>query len=216
MKLYGFWRSLASFRVRVALRLKQIPFEEVSVNLLAGGQHDPRFLAVNPQGAVPALEVQAGQMPLVQSMAILDYLESAHPTPALLPAEPLERARVLALAHLCASDSHPLVVPRVREYLQQTLQLDEPARNQWLQHWTMRGLTAFERHLASDPRAGRYAHGDEVTLADICLASQVVGAQLFGCDLASVPHVVRIHQALMQLPAFELSHPKRQADAPQS
>jgi maleylacetoacetate isomerase len=215
MKLYGFWRSLASFRVRVALRLKDIPFEEVSVNLLAGGQHDPRFLSVNPQGAVPALEVRPGTTPLVQSMAILDYLDQVHPTPPLLPLEPVERARVLSLAHLCASDTHPLVVPRVREYLQNTLQLDEAARNAWLQHWSLRGLTAFEKQLVADPRPGRWTHGDQVTLADICLASQVVGAQLFGCDLTSVPNVMRIHTALMQIPAFELAHPKRQADAPQ-
>lgn len=215
MKLYGFWRSLASFRVRVALRLKDIPFEEVSVNLLAGGQHDPRFLSVNPQGAVPALEVRPGTTPLVQSMAILDYLDQVHPTPPLLPPEPVERARVLSLAHLCASDTHPLVVPRVREYLQNTLQLDEAARNAWLQHWSLRGLTAFEKQLVADPRPGRWTHGDQVTLADICLASQVVGAQLFGCDLTSVPNVMRIHTALMQIPAFELAHPKRQADAPQ-
>jgi maleylacetoacetate isomerase len=215
MKLYGFWRSLASFRVRVALRLKDIPFEEVSVNLLAGGQHDPRFLSVNPQGAVPALEVRPGTKPLVQSMAILDYLDQVHPTPPLLPLEPVERARVLSLAHLCASDTHPLVVPRVREYLQNTLQLDEAARNAWLQHWSLRGLTAFEKQLVADPRPGRWTHGDQVTLADICLASQVVGAQLFGCDLTSVPNVMRIHTALMQIPAFELAHPKRQADAPQ-
>lgn len=215
MKLYGFWRSLASFRVRVALRLKDIPFEEVSVNLLAGGQHDPRFLSVNPQGAVPALEVRPGTTPLVQSMAILDYLDQVHPTPPLLPPEPVERARVLSLAHLCASDTHPLVVPRVREYLQNTLQLDEAARNAWLQHWSLRGLTAFEKQLVADPRPGRWTHGDQVTLADICLASQVVGAQLFGCDLASVPNVMRIHTALMQIPAFELAHPKHQADAPQ-
>jgi maleylacetoacetate isomerase len=214
MKLYGFWRSLATYRVRVALHLKGIAFEEVSINLLAGGQHDPAYLAVNPQGAVPALELQPGQQPLVQSMAILDYLDSAYPTPALLPHAPLERARVLALAHLCASDSHPLVVPRVREYLQKTLQLDEPTRNQWLQHWTLRGLSAFECHLAADPLPGRYSHGDTVTLADVCLASQVVGAQLFGCDLASVPHVMRIYSELMQLPAFESSHPKHQAGAP--
>lgn len=215
MKLYGFWRSLASFRVRVALRLKHIPFEEVSVNLLAGGQHDPRFLAINPQGSVPALEIQPGATPLVQSMAILDYLETAYPNPPLLPADPLERARVLSLAHLCASDSHPLVVPRVRDYLQHTLQLDEPARIAWLQHWSLRGLAAYEKQLTADPRPGRFSHGDQVTLADICLASQVVGAQLFGCDLTSVPNVMRIHTALMQIPAFELAHPKRQSDAPQ-
>ena len=114
IKFYGFWRSLAAYRVRVALKLKGLDYEEIPVNLLAGDQHDPAYLKINPQGAVPALILEGVAQPLFQSMAILDYLDHAHPNPSLMPTPPADRARVLALAHLCASDGHPLVVPRVR------------------------------------------------------------------------------------------------------
>ena len=215
IQLYGFWRSLAAYRVRAALKHKGIAFEEISVNLLAGEQHDPAYLKISPQGAVPSLVVPGLKRPLYQSLAILDYLENAHPTPSLMPADPEDRARVLALAHLCASDGHPLVVPRVRNYLQNTLKLDEPARNQWLQHWTLQALVSYERALGIDPRTGAYSHGDQVTVADLCLASQVVGAKLFGIqDFSAVPKVMAIFQALMKLPAFEASLPQNQPGAP--
>lgn len=217
IQLYGFWRSLAAYRVRAALHHKGLAFEETSVNLLAGEQHDPAYLKISPQGAVPSLVAPGLKRPLYQSMAILDYLEHAHPSPALYPAAPEDRARVLALAHLCVSDGHPLVVPRVRNYLQNTLQLDEAARNQWLQHWTLQALLAYERALTIDPRPGAYSHGDQITVADLCLASQVIGAQLFGCkDFSGVPKVMAIHQALMQLPAFERALPQHQAGAPKA
>jgi maleylacetoacetate isomerase len=215
IQLYGFWRSLAAYRVRAALKLKGIAFEEISVNLLAGEQHDPAYLKISPQGAVPSLVAPGLKRPLYQSMAILDYLEQTHPTPALFPTDPEDRARVLALAHLCASDGHPLVVPRVRNYLQHNLQLDEAARNQWLQHWTLQALLAYERALTIDPRGGRYSHGDQVTVADLCLASQVVGAQLFGCkDFSGVPKVMAIYAELLKVPAIESSLPQHQAGAP--
>ncbi len=215
LQLYGFWRSLAAYRVRAALKHKGLPFEEISVNLLAGEQHDPAYLKINPQGAVPALVVDGLSRPLFQSMAILDYLDQAHPQPALMPQSPADRARVLALAHLCASDGHPLVVPRVRNYLQNTLQLDEPTRNTWLQHFTLQALIAYERALTLDPRPGAYSHGDQVTAADFCLASQVVGAKLFGStDFSAVPQVMSIFSALMKLPAFESSLPQHQPGAP--
>lgn len=217
IQLYGFWRSLAAYRVRAALKLKGLAFEEISVNLLAGEQHDPAYLKINPQGAVPSLVAPGLKRPLYQSMAILDYLEHAHPTPALFPADPEDRARVLALAHLCTSDGHPLVVPRVRNYLQNTLQLDEAARNQWLQHWTLQALLAYERAITIDPRPGRYSHGDQVTVADLCLASQVVGAQLFGCkDFSGVPKVMAIYAELLKLPAIESSLPQHQPGAPKA
>jgi maleylacetoacetate isomerase len=217
MKLYGFWRSLAAYRVRTALNLKGIEFEEISVNLLAGEQHDPAYLKISPQGAVPSLVVSGLDRPLYQSMAILDYLEWTHPQPALMPSQPDQRARVLALAHLCASDGHPLVVPRVRNYLQNTLQLTEDQRNQWLQHWTMQALLAYERALQSDSKSGAYSHGDQVSVADLCLASQVVGAKLFGMqDVSALPTVMGIFQNLMQLPAFEKSLPMNQPDAPKA
>jgi len=147
-------------------------------------------------------------------MAILDYLDQVHPNPSLMPAQATDRARVLALSHICASDGHPLVVPRVRNYLQNTLKLEEAARNQWLQHWSLQSLQIYERALSQDPRAGRYSHGDQITVADLCLASQVVGAGLFGCELVDLPRVTAIHQALMEHPAFSESMPSRQSGAP--
>ncbi|MEY2804936.1 MAG: hypothetical protein RL657_2272 [Pseudomonadota bacterium] len=217
LKLYGFWRSLAAYRVRAALKHKGLAFEEISVNLLSGEQHDPAYLKINPQGAVPALVVEGLSRPLFQSMAIMDYLDQAHPVPSLMPTDPADRARVLALAHLCASDGHPLVVPRVRNYLQNTLKLDEATRNTWLQHFTLQALLAYERALALDPRPGRYSHGDQVTVADCCLASQVVGAKLFGItDFSAVPQVMAIFAELMKLPAFETSLPQHQPGAPKT
>jgi maleylacetoacetate isomerase len=216
IKFYGFWRSLAAYRVRVALKLKGLAYEEIPVNLLAGHQHDPAYLKINPQGAVPALIIEGLAQPLYQSLAILDYLDHAHPTLPLMPSQPADRARVLALAHICASDGHPLVVPRVRNYLQNTLKLDEAARNQWLQNWTLQALQSFERALSQDPREGRYSHGNQITVADLCLASQVVGAQLFGCELVNLPRVMSIYQALMEHAAFSESMPSRQSGAPAS
>jgi maleylacetoacetate isomerase len=216
-RLYGFWRSLAAYRVRAALHLKGIEFEEISVNLLAGEQHDPAYLNISPQGAVPSLVIDGLDRPLYQSMAILDYLESTHPQPPLMPSLPADRARVLALAHICASDGHPLVVPRVRNFLQNTLHLSEDQRNHWLQHWTVQALMAYERALTSDAKSGAYSHGDQVSLADLCLASQVVGAKLFGVqDFSAVPTVMGIFQNLMHLSAFEKALPMNQPGAPKA
>ena len=214
VKFYGFWRSLAAYRVRVALKLKGIDYQEIPVNLLAGEQHDPAYLAINPQGAVPALVFPGIAQPLFQSMAILDYLDQVYPEPALLPSNPVERANVLALCHVCASDGHPLVVPRVRNYLQNTLKLDEASRNTWLQHWTLQSLMTYERVLTRNSDQGPYSHGDQVTMADICLASQIVGAGLFGCELSNLPRVMTIYSELLKIKAFSDSMPMLQADAP--
>ena len=216
LKFYGFWRSLAAYRVRVALKLKKIDYQEIPVNLLAGDQHDPAYLAINPQGAVPALVFPSLDQPLFQSMAILDYLDQVYPEPALLPSNPVERANVLALCHVCASDGHPLVVPRVRNYLQNTLKLDEASRNTWLQHWTLQSLMTYERVLSRNADSGRYSHGDCVTMADICLASQIVGAGLFGCELSNLPRVMTIYAELLKIKAFSDSMPMLQSDAPKS
>src|SRR5919205_2624212 len=142
MKLYGFWRSLATYRVRVAMALKGLKAEEISIDLLKGKQNTDDYLAVNPQGVVPALILDEGGPPLFQSLAILEYLEETKPQPALLPKDPRGRARVRGLSLIAAADGHPLVVPRIRAYMEKELKLDEAARNKWLAHWTPKALEA--------------------------------------------------------------------------
>jgi maleylacetoacetate isomerase len=215
MKLYGFWRSLATYRVRVALALKKVEAEQVSINLLQGKQHTDEYRAINPQSVVPALVIDDGP-PLFQSMAILEYLEETHPQPPLLPKDPRGRARVRGLAQIVVSDGHPLVVPRIRGYLEKEMRQDEPARNKWLAHWTLKALEALESHLAKERETGRFCHGDAPTLADICLASQVLGARFFNVDTAGVPAVVRIFEECMKIDAFDRAQPLKQPDAPKN
>jgi len=213
MKLYGFWRSLATFRVRIALNLKGIAAEEPSIDLLKGEQYRPDYRQVNPQAMLPALDLGDGR-PLFQSLAILEYLEEAHPRPPLLPAGARERARVRGLALICACDAHPLVVPRVRTYLADELHLDEPARMKWIRHWLDEASAALETHLSPGAGTGRYCQGDAVSLADVCLVSHVVGSRLFECDLTPYPTVVRIADECLRLDAFARAHPLRQPGAP--
>jgi maleylacetoacetate isomerase len=215
MKLYGFWRSLATYRVKVGLALKGIePDDEVSIDLLKGEQHNPNYRAVNPQAVLPALVLDDGGPPLFQSLAILEYLEETKPQPPLLPKDPRGRARVRGLALIAAADGHPLVVPRIRTYLEKELKLDEPARNRWLSHWTMKALDAMESHLANERETGRFCHGDAPTIADICLAGQVVGATAyFKCDVSGVPSAMRIYEECMKLDAFSRFHPMKQPGA---
>jgi maleylacetoacetate isomerase/maleylpyruvate isomerase len=216
VKLYGFWRSLATYRVRVALALKGVKLDqpEISIDILQGRQFDDAYRKLNPQSVVPALVVDAGP-PLFQSMAILEYLEQTVPTPALLPADARGRARVRGLCQICVSDGHPLIVPRIRKYLEKDLGLDEAARDRWVAHWSLKALEAVEQHLAREPETGRYCHGDAPTLADVCVASQVVAARDYGrCDVSSVPTVMRIYGECMGIEAFARSHPQRQPGAP--
>jgi maleylacetoacetate isomerase len=213
MKLYGFWRSLATYRVRVALALKGLDADPVSIDLLKGNQHEAAYKSVNPQGVVPALVIDDGP-PLYQSMAILEYLDETHPLPPLLPKDPRSRARVRGLAQIVVSDGHPLIVPRIRVYLEKELKLDEPARNRWLAHWSLKALEAVEGHLARERETGRYCHGDTVTIADICLVSQVIGAKnYFNCDVSGVPTVMRVFGECMKLAAFDDALPQKQPDA---
>lgn len=213
MKLYGFWRSLASYRVRVALLLKNVAVEEISINLLQGQQHEDVYRAVNPQSVVPALAIDDGP-PLVQSLAILEYLDETHPQPPLLPRDPRGRARVRGLAQIVACDAHPLVVPRIRGYMEKELRIDEAGRNRWLQHWTFKALEALEAHLAGERETGRFCHGDAPTLADICLASQMFAAKFFNVDTSSVPTVVGIFDESMKIDAFDRAQPLKQPGAP--
>jgi maleylacetoacetate isomerase len=213
MKLYGFWRSLATCRVRIALNLKGVAYEEIAIDLLRGDQHADSYKAVNPQAVVPSLIVDDDE-PLFQSMAIVEYINEVHPRPPLLPSDPRGRARVRGLAQIIVSDTHPLVVPRVREYLEKELQLDEVRRNRWIKNWSMKGLEAVDAQLARDTETARYCHGSAPTIADICVVSQVFGAQLFGFDTSAVPNVMRIFAECMKLEAFERAQPLKQPGAP--
>ena len=215
MKLYGFWRSLATYRVRVALALKSLDAEQISINLLQGKQHTGEYKAINPQSVVPALVIDDGP-PLFQSMAILEYLEETHSKPALLPKDPRGRARVRGLAQIVVSDGHPLVVPRIRGYLEMEMRQDEAARNRWLAHWTLEALKALEAHVSKEQETGRYCHGDSPTIADICLVSQVFGAKFFNVDTGGVPAVMRVFGECMKIDAFDRSQPLKQPDAPKS
>jgi maleylacetoacetate isomerase len=215
MKLYGFWRSLATYRVRVALALKGIEAQEVTINLQQGAQHRDEYKSVNPQSVVPALAVDDGA-PLFQSLAILEYLEETHPQPPLLPRDPRGRARVRGLALIVACDAHPLIVPRIREFLEREMHLDEAARNRWLQHWTLLALETLEAHLSKERETGRFCHGDAPTMADICLAGQVFAAGYFNVATAGVPTVERIFNQCMKIEAFEHSQPLKQPDAPRN
>ncbi|MGJ5181801.1 maleylacetoacetate isomerase [Bradyrhizobium oligotrophicum] len=214
MKLYSCWQSLASFRVRIALNLKGIAYELVAVDLDRRQQFDGAYAALNPQMALPALVLDDGTV-LTQSLAILDYLDEACPTPALLPADAKGRARVRALAAMIACDVHPLTTPRVQRYLTEVLHVDDAARGAWLRHWAAETLTAFEAQVAGHPSTGRFAHGDAPTMADICLVGHAVFAVNKGLDLASAPTVKRIFEAAMALPAFAQAHPLAQPDTPE-
>jgi maleylacetoacetate isomerase len=213
MKFFAFWRSLASYRVRIALNLKGVvPDEVIDINLIKGAQRDAAYRAVNPMMALPALIDGPGPA-LFESLAIIEYLDETHPEPPLLPRDPRGRARVRGIAQIIACDSHPLIVPRVREYLENELHIDEAARTQWCQHWHKAALAALETNL-QDSATGRYSHGDAITLADICLASQAAGAKFFNVDTAPFPIFSRITGALSQIDAFARAHPLKQPGAP--
>jgi maleylacetoacetate isomerase len=215
MKLFSFWRSLATYRVRIAMNLKGLkPDEIVEINLMKGQQREEAFRQINPMMAIPAL-VDGDGPALFESLAIIEYLDETHPNPPLLPKDPKGRARVRGLAQIVACDSHPLVVPRVREYLEHELKLDEPTRNTWCQNWHRAALTALEAHL-KDKATGKYCHGDQITIADICLASQGAGAGFFKVDLGPFPNFKRVLDNCMQHEAFARAHPLKQPGAPAS
>jgi len=216
IKFYGFWRSIASFRVRIALAYKDIkPDEIIDIDLLQGKQREDWFRAVNPQMLIPALIEDNGPV-MFQSMAIMEYLEETHPQPALLPREPQGRARVRGLSQIAVSDAHPMSVPRVRNYLTNDLKLSQEQMLTWVRHWQSEALRALETHLSRDKQTGRYCHGDAVSIADVCLAGQVVGSGFFQTDMTPYPTVQRIYDACMQLDAFARSHPLKQPGAPAS
>lgn len=215
MQLFSFWRSLATFRVRIALHLKGLQFEVFDVDLMKGRQHEAEFRAINPQMLLPAL-IDGDRPPLFQSLAIIEYLDETYPSPPLLPAEPRARARVRGLAQIVACDSHPLLVPRVREFLGHEFKLDDAQRIRWIHHWIGEALKALEVHLATSEATGRYCEGGAITIADICLVSQLVGADFFKYDTTPFPTVRRIVDNCMRNDAFARSHPLKQPGAPAS
>jgi maleylacetoacetate isomerase len=215
IKMFGFWRSAASFRVRCALNLKGLPYVEEMIDIDVGEQYASAYKQANPQSAVPTVIVDDGP-PLTQSLAILEYLEETFPQPALLPADARGRARVRSLALLFAADHHPLIVPRIRRYLTEVLKIDDVKRNDWIKHWFREGLSQAEARLASDPATGRFCHGDAPTIADLCLISQVMGARGFKVDVTDMPTVIRIADGCLAIDAIARAQPLRQPGAPQS
>ena len=210
MKLYNYFRSSASFRVRTALQLKGLAYEYVPVHLVKGEQRDPALAALAAEHLVPVLELEDGRR-LTQSMAIIEYLDETHPQPALLPRDAVGRARVRALAQIVACEVHPLNNLRVLKYLVHELKADEPAKNAWYRHWVDLGLQAYEAHLAEQP--GAFSHGDAPTLADCCLVPQIFNAQRFDCDLSGLPRTMAVFDACMKLPAFQQAQPSACPDA---
>lgn len=213
MQLYTFWRSQAAFRVRIVLGLKGLQAEMVYVNLLKSEQASPEYRRVNSAMLLPAL-IDGDGPPLVQSLAIMEYLDEVYPDPPLLPKSPRDRAHVRALAQSVAVDAHPFVVPRVRSYLQHELHLDEPSRMRWLRHWLDTATAVIEEMLSRDKRTGRFCCRDTPSLADVCLIPHMTSAQmLYDCDFDRYPTVKRIFDMCMKVPAFAAAQPNGQADA---
>ena len=209
MILYGHALSSASYRVRIALALKGLKVTSVLLDLRGGEQKLERFLQINSQGFVPALTLDDGVV-LTQSVAIIEYLDEAHPDPPLLPQAPLERARVRALAQAITCDVHPLNNLRVLQYLEKDLGQDRASRDAWYGHWVQLGFEALERWLVREAATGRYCHGDTPTLADVCLVPQVFNARRFAVNLQAYPRIVGIDAACRELPEFQGAAPDRQ------
>ncbi len=215
MKFFSFWRSLASFRVRIALNLKNVPTEVTFVDLDADAHHADEYRRVNPQMALPALVEDDGTT-LFQSIAILEYLEEKYPAPPLLPSDAAGRARVRGLALMVACEGHPLLTPRVRRYLDRELNLRDEQQTAWRRHWTIETMTALEGHLAGHKDTGRFCHGDAPTFADICMVGHVQAANMQQIALTRWPTVKRISETAMALPEFAKASPLAQPDTPEA
>lgn len=210
--LYGYFRSSAAYRVRIALNLKGLAYTQSPVNLVKGEQRGEGNLARNPQGLVPVLETDEG-VQLTQSLAICEFLDERHPTPALLPADAVGRARVRALAQVVACEIHPLDNLKVLKYLVSELEVNDDAKLAWYRHWITEGFNALEAMLTSKAGTGEFCHGETPTLADICLVPQVFNAERFECDLTAYPSIRRIAERCRSLEAFAKAAPGEQPDA---
>ena len=209
MILYDYFRSSAAYRLRIALNLKGLAPERRFVHLRKGEQRNPAYLGVNPQGLVPTL--LDGDITLTQSLAIVEYLEETHPSPALLPSNPVDRAWVRSVAQSIACDIHPIDNTRVMQYLEHTLGLDEAKRNEWYAHWIRLGFEAIEKRLAE--RSGKFAFGEAPGLADICIVPQVANAGRVKLPMDPYPRIRAINEACLVHPAFAAAHPSKQPDA---
>jgi maleylacetoacetate isomerase/maleylpyruvate isomerase len=209
MELYNYFRSSASYRVRIALALKGLDYDYKSVHLQKNEQFNESYAAVSAARLVPLL--RDGDHTITQSLAIIEYLDETHPEPPLLPKTPIERARVRTLALDIACEIHPINNLRVLRYLVRDMKVAEDDKNRWYRHWVETGLETVERQLAAAP--ARYCHGDTPTLADCVLVPQIFNAQRFECRLDHVPHVMRVFEACMELPAFENTRPEKCPDA---
>jgi maleylacetoacetate isomerase len=205
MKLYNYFRSSASFRVRIALELKGLAYDYLPVHLVKGEHKQDPYGAVSASMLVPTLETDGGEH-LGQSLAIIEYLDETHPQPPLLPADPLQRARVRALAQLIACEIHPLNNLRVLKYLVNELKVDEEAKAAWYRHWVRNGLELFERELARLP-ASTYCFGETPTLADCCLVPQIFNGKRFNTDFSGLPRTMAAFDACMAHPAFQKAQP---------
>ena len=211
--LYAYWRTSAGYRVRVALNIKGLKANEINVNIDAGEQRSEAFLKINPLGAIPAL-IEGSKTPLTQSLAILEFLDELKPDPPLLPADLHGRARVRSIALMLAADTHPLITPRVRKYLTGSGGFDDAAWRAWQIHWFTTGLLAVEQRLAKEMETGKFCHGDQVTTADICLASILAVMAVFKIKVADTPTIDAIVARCEALDAFAKADPSRQAGAP--
>ncbi len=212
MKFYGYFRSSAAFRVRIAMNLKGIAPDLAFIHLRRQEQVSPEYTRVNPQQLLPALVLDDGTS-LAQSLAILEYLEETHPEPPILPKDPAGRARVRSLAMIPACEIHPIQNLRVLGYLGTACGQDEAGKQAWARHWIDVGFTAYEASVAGHPQTGRFSHGDSPTIADMCLVPQVFNARRFGNDLTRYPTLMRIFEACMTVPAFDQAQPAKQPDA---
>jgi maleylpyruvate isomerase len=210
VKLYGYFRSSAAYRVRIALNLKKLPYDQQSIHLTrdGGAQWSEAFRAINPQKRVPALALSTGEI-LLQSLAIIEYLDEVYPEHPLLPAEAIERAQARAIAQICACDIHPLNNLVALNYLKGPLKHDQAAVDEWYRHWVTQGFEAIEALL----KPGPYALGTHVSLADICLVPQVFNARRFKVDVAKYPKITAVDAACLKLPAFDKARPENQPDA---